>query len=133
MLDLAQRHGHDTEHLALALNAQVQTRFYGGDLIGAEEQFARLSELVRTVGIRQASGITPITIGVTGLGMWILGRADSARERIARAVAFAQDSKRPYDLAMALLFEGYLHGRQPRQAEAACTQLLCLFEEHGFA
>ena len=65
--------------------------------------------------------------------MWILGRADSVRERIARAVAFAQDSKRPYDLAMALLFEGYLHRRQPRQAEAACTQLLCLFEEHGFA
>jgi hypothetical protein len=27
ILDLAQRHGHDTEHLALALNAQVRTRF----------------------------------------------------------------------------------------------------------
>jgi hypothetical protein len=49
-----------------------------------------------------------ITIGVTGLGAWILGRADCARERIARAVAFAQDSKRPYDLAMALLFKAPL-------------------------
>jgi class 3 adenylate cyclase/tetratricopeptide (TPR) repeat protein len=80
-------------------------------------------------------GITPITIGVTGLGAWILGRADSARERIASTLAFAQDSKRPYDLAMALLFEGYLHRfqREPRRAEAAGAQLLSLSEEHGFA
>jgi tetratricopeptide (TPR) repeat protein len=104
-------------------------------LIGAEEQFSRLSEMIRTVGLRQASGITPITIGVTGLGVWILGRADSASERIARAVAFAQHSKRPYDVAMALLFEGYLHRfqREPRQAEVAGTQLLSLSEEHGFS
>ena len=132
ILDLAQR---QAEHLVLARNAQVHTRFYRGDLVGAEEQFARLSHLVQTVGLRQAPGITPITIGVTGLGAWILGRADSARERIARAVAFAQDSKRPYDLAMALLFEGYLYRfqREPRRAEAAGTQLLSLSEEHGFS
>jgi hypothetical protein len=40
--------------------------------------------------------------------MWISGRTDSARERITRAVVFAQDSKRPYDLATALLFKGLL-------------------------
>jgi tetratricopeptide (TPR) repeat protein len=36
---------------------------------------------------------------------------------------------------MALLFEGYLHRfqREPRRAEAVCTQLLFLSEEHGFA
>jgi tetratricopeptide (TPR) repeat protein len=135
ILDLAQRQGHDTEDLALAQHAQVQTRFWRGDLIGAEEQFARLSELIQTVGLKQAAGITPITIGVAGLGAWILGRADGARERIARAVAFAQDSKRPYDLAMALLFEGYLHRFQgePWQAEVAGSQLLSLSEEHGFS
>jgi hypothetical protein len=133
--DLAQRQCHDSEHLALALNAQVQTCFYGGDLVGAEEQFARLSELIRTAGLRQAAGITPITIGVIGLGAWILGRADCAHERMARAVAFARDSKQPFNLALALLFEGYLHRfqREPRQAEATCTQLLALSEEHGFA
>jgi tetratricopeptide (TPR) repeat protein len=72
---------------------------------------------------------------VAGLGAWILGRADSARERIARAFAFAQDSERPYDLAMALLFEGYLYRfqREPRQAETVGTQLLSLSEERGFA
>ena len=54
---------------------------------------------------------------------------------MARAVAFARDSKQPFNLAMALLFEGYLHRfqREPRQAEATCTQLLALSEEHGFA
>src|SRR6516165_2955110 len=135
ILDLAQRQGQDTEHLALAHYVQVQRRFYRGDLIGAEEQFARLSELIQTFGLRQATGITPITMGVTGLGAWILGRADSARERIARAVAFARDTKYPYDLAMALLFEGYLHRfqREPWRAEAAGSQLLSLSEEHGFA
>jgi hypothetical protein len=68
---------------------------------------------------------------LTGLGAWVLSRADSARERIARAVGFAQDSKRPYELAMALLFEGYLYRfqREPRQAEAPATQLLSLSEE----
>jgi predicted ATPase len=135
ILDLARRQGQDTEHLALAHYVQVQRRFYSGDLIGAEEQFARLSELIQTFGLRQATGITPITIGVTGLGAWIMGRADSARERIARAMAFAKDSNQPYDLAMALLFEGYLHRfqREPRQVEAVGAQLLSLSEEHGFA
>ena len=42
ILDLARRQGQDTEHLALAHYVQVQRRFYSGDLIGAEEQFARL-------------------------------------------------------------------------------------------
>jgi predicted ATPase len=113
----------------------VQTRFYSGDLIGAEEQFSRLNELIQTVSPKQIAGIAPITMGVSGLGAWILGRADSARERIARAVAFARDTKYPYDLAMALLFEGYLHRfqREPRQVEAVGAQLLSLSEEHGFA
>ena len=135
ILDLAQRQGQKTEHLALAHYAQVQTRFYSGDLIGAEEQFARLSDLIQTLGLRQAAGIAPITTGVIGLGAWILGRADSAHQHIARAVAFARDSRQPFDLAMALLFEGYLHRfqREPRQAEVAGTQLLSLSEEHGFA
>ena len=72
---------------------------------------------------------------MTGLGAWALGRADSARERIARTVAFAQDSKRSYDLAMALLFESYLYRfqREPQRAEATATQLLSLSEEHGFS
>jgi hypothetical protein len=95
ILDLAKRQGHDTEHLAPGHYAQVQTRFYSGDLIGAEAQFARLSELIQTVGFREPPGMTPITIGVSGLGVWVLGRADCARERIARALAFAQDSKQP--------------------------------------
>jgi class 3 adenylate cyclase/tetratricopeptide (TPR) repeat protein len=135
ILDLAQSQGDKSEHLALAHCAQVQTRFYSGDLIGAEEQFARLSDLIQTVGLRQAAGIAPITTGVIGLGAWILGRADSAHERIARAVAFARDSRQPFDLAMALLFEGYLHRfqREPRGAEVAGTQLLSLSEEHGFS
>ena len=62
ILDLAQRQCHDTAHLAFAHYTQVQTRFYSGDLIGAEEQFSCLNELIRTVGLKQIAGIAPITM-----------------------------------------------------------------------
>jgi len=62
MLDLAQRQCHDTAHLAFAHYTRVQTRFYSGDLIGAEEQLSCLNELIRTVGLKQIAGIAPITM-----------------------------------------------------------------------
>jgi hypothetical protein len=64
-----------------------------------------------------------------------LGRSDSARERIARAIAFAENSKNPYDLALGLLFESYLYRfqKEPQRAEAASVRVLALSEEHGFS
>jgi tetratricopeptide (TPR) repeat protein len=49
-------------------------------------------------------------------------------------IAFASDSKNPYDLAYGRYFEGafyWLLGETP-PAEAAATQTLALSEEHGF-
>ena len=65
---------------------------------------------------------------------WALGHADSARERIARAIAFARDSNNPYDLAVARIFESWLSCllREPQRAEVAATQALAIAEEHGF-
>jgi class 3 adenylate cyclase/tetratricopeptide (TPR) repeat protein len=133
--DLTERYGDSTWRLVFAHNEEVQMRFYTGDLVGVEEHFARLSPLIETVGLKQAPGNIVITIGVTGLGAWALGRAEAAQGRIARAAAFAEASKNPYDLAMALLFEGYLarFQREPRRADAAATRMLALAEEHGLS
>jgi predicted ATPase len=64
----------------------------------------------------------------------IQGHTDRARDRVAQAFAFAHDSKNPYDLAAAGLFDSWLSYllREPQRAEAAATRALALSEEHGF-
>jgi hypothetical protein len=85
-------------------------------------------------GFRQVPGAAVITIGAASSCAGALGRADLARERIARAIAFARNSNNPYDLASGRLFESFLYCllREPRRAEGAAAQGLALAEEHGF-
>src|SRR5215472_4828389 len=133
-LDLAQREGSPTS-LAFAYEAQHQARFYGGDLIGAEQHYARLSScLEAAAGFRQLPGAIVISMSYAGLRAWMLGRADLARERMAQAVSFARDTKNPYDLAFGLFFESWLYLllKEPRRAEAAAAQALTISEKNGF-
>jgi tetratricopeptide (TPR) repeat protein len=69
------------------------------------------------------------------LAAWTLGRADTARQRAAQAIAIARDNKNPFDLGFALFFESYLHRwlREPQRPEAAAAQALALSEEYGFS
>jgi class 3 adenylate cyclase/tetratricopeptide (TPR) repeat protein len=133
--ELAHGEGHNPARLLFAHNAQVQTRFYTGDLAGVEEQFAQLSVLIDTPGLRQAPGNNVIPIGVASLTAWAGGRARLAHERMARAVALARDSKDPYDLAMTLHFQGLLYSceRDAGRAEDAASQLVTLSDENGFS
>jgi tetratricopeptide (TPR) repeat protein len=73
-------------------------------------------------------------IGVAAISAWISGRADSARERIAKGIAFARQSGRPLDLAVGRLFEVVLFSflTEPLQVEIAATQALAIAEEYGF-
>ena len=134
LLDLAQREGSHTS-LAVGHLAQVQVRVYRGDLVGGEEHFARLCDLLEAPGLNQFPGAIVITTGFASVGALAMGHADSARKRVAQAIAFARNSKNPYDLAFALFFESYLCRlqREPRQAEAAAIQVLAISEEHGFS
>jgi tetratricopeptide (TPR) repeat protein len=134
ILQLALIEGHNTGHLVFAHNAQVQARFYTGDLAGLEVHFARLSPLIHTAGPRTSPGDNIISIGIASLAAWNLGHAESARDRIAQAIRLAKKSQDPYDMAMALHFEGYLNWclRAPRRAEAIATRLLSLSELHSF-
>ena len=108
--------------------------FYRGDLVGAEEHFARWSGFLDADGFRQVPGAAVGAIGTASLCAWALGHADSARERIAQAIAFARDSNNPYDLAFGRIFESWLSCllREPQRAEVAATQALAIAEEHGF-
>lgn len=137
ILDLSHGDGDHPARLVFALNAQMQTRFYTGDLQAVEEHYERLSPLIDTaVGEKQAPGNNIVAIGIASLTAWVLGRSDSARQRMARALAFAQKSKNPYDLAMALHFLANLHvsaERDPDRAEETAAQLLALSEKNGFS
>ena len=133
ILYLAQREGSPTS-LGFACRAQIDVSFYRGDLVGVEDNFLRLSGCLEAAGFRQVPGAAVVGIGTAGLCAWTSGHADIARERIAQAIAFARDSKSPYDLAVARVFETWLYQRlrEPQRAEAAATQVLTIVEEHGF-
>ena len=133
ILDLAQREGSPTS-LALAHHAELSVRFYRGDLGGVEGHFARWSHSREAAGYRQAPGAVVAIMFYASYVAWTFGHADSARERIVQANAFARDSKNPYDLAYWGYLESYLYQllREPQRAEAAATQALVLCEEHGF-
>jgi tetratricopeptide (TPR) repeat protein len=108
--------------------------FYRGNLVGVEDNFSRLSGCLEAAGFRHVPGAAVAAIGTAGLCAWTSGQADIARERIAQAIAFARDSKNPYDLAVARILESWLYRwlREPQRAEAAATQISTIVEEHGF-
>jgi hypothetical protein len=129
ILYLAQREGSPTS-LAFAHHAQLTTRLHRGDLVGVEEHFRHWSRFREAAGYRQVPGTSVFPIGLASLGALILGHVDSARERMAQLIAFARDSKNPFDLAFARYFESWLYRflREPQRAEAAATQALALSE-----
>jgi len=134
LIDLAQREGSPAS-FGFVCRAQVDTNFMRGDLVRAEEQFARWGSFLDTDGFKQVPGAAVGAMGTASLCAWALGHADSARERIALAMAFAQESNNPYDLAVARVFESRLSCwvGEPQQAEVAATQALTIAEERGFS
>src|SRR5262249_20606696 len=132
-LDLARREGSDTS-LRLAHLAQLMVRFVRGDLVGAEEHFARWSGIGEASGYGQLPGETITGMGIGGHCAWILGHADSARERLAQATAFARDTGSPFDLVIGLVWESFLYVglREPQRADAAAAQAIAMCDEHAF-
>jgi class 3 adenylate cyclase/tetratricopeptide (TPR) repeat protein len=133
LLDLAQREGSPAS-FGFVCRAQTNTNLYRGNLALVEEQFARWSSFLDADGFRQMSGATVSAIGIASLCAGALGHADSARERIAWALAFGRDSNNPYDLAVARALESWVSCwlREPHHTEVAATQALAIAREHGF-
>ena len=133
LLDLAQREDSHAS-LGFAHMANLQTRYLCGDLAAAEEHFRRLNEHLEDAAFKQFPGAFVIGLGFATVTAWSMGRADTARERLARAIAFACESENPYDLALARFFESWLYQllRNPQASENASAQALAISEEHSF-
>ena len=108
--------------------------FYRGDLVGAEEHFARWSGFLDADGFRQFPGAAVVAIGVASFvrGPWVTpiqlasalpGRSPS--HGIATILTIWRSGDMFESLLSCLL-------REPQRAEVAATQALAIIEEHGF-
>lgn len=131
-LDLARREGSPAR-LGRAHDAQLETRYWRGDLTGAEEHFTTGLAFFDAPGFRQFPGYPVLTFAFASFNAWALGRADVARDRMAQMVA-AADRNKPYDLAwsedLAALLRVWLREYEP--AEALAAQALACSEKHQF-
>jgi class 3 adenylate cyclase/tetratricopeptide (TPR) repeat protein len=134
ILEIALTEGPNSSSLFFAHYAQVQARFYAGDLAGVEKYFAKLSPMLDTKSISAASYLI-IPIGVASRAAWQAGRLDVARERMSRAMDLAEKSGDPYAMAMALHFKGNLYWclKAPRQVEAVAERLFSVSQQHGLS
>jgi class 3 adenylate cyclase/tetratricopeptide (TPR) repeat protein len=132
VFDLAQREGSPPV-LGLARVVKLSACYVQGDLMGGEEHYIAGENLFVTAGER-----FPSTVG-SGFGFgshiaWLLGRADTARERIRRAVAGATDLGSPFELAytqhLAAMLQLLL--REFASAKVAAAESVALSDEHGF-
>jgi class 3 adenylate cyclase/tetratricopeptide (TPR) repeat protein len=134
ILEIALTEGPNSSHLFFAHYAQVQARFYAGDISGVEDYFAKLSPMLDTKSISAASYLI-IPIGVASRAAWQAGRLDVARERMSRAMDLAKKSGDPYAMAMALHFKGNLYWclKAPRQVEIVAERLFSVSQQHGLS
>jgi len=89
LLELAQREASSVS-LGLAHQAQLITRYWSGDLVGAEEHFQLGSKFFDTLGFKQVSGAAALTFCYSSLNAWTIGKADTARERMRPAIETAR-------------------------------------------
>jgi len=133
LLELAQREGSPMS-LALAHDAQLQIRFFRGDLAGVEEHFIQMNSLLEAPEFAHYTGQFVAVVGFASVLAYVMGRPDTARQRAAQGTSFARDSQNSYDAAYGVFLRSWLYAdlRDPQGAEAAATQGLALAEEGGF-
>jgi class 3 adenylate cyclase/tetratricopeptide (TPR) repeat protein len=129
-LELALREGSPTS-LGGAHALQMTARYYLGDLVSAEKHFTAGLTFFDDLGFRQAPGAPVGRFGFPSLIAWMLGQADVARERMARAVAAAIGNN-PFDVAHSGYWAVRLHVylREYEKAEALAARALQLSEKH---
>jgi len=132
LLDLAKREGSPGV-LGLAHASQVETCYFRGDLSGAEKHFAAGAEMFAAAATK-----FPTAMG-DGFGFgshvaWMLGHADTARDRIRRAIVAATDLKSPFELAYAQFLAAVLQLflREFADAQTTAATTIALSDEHGY-
>ena len=129
--DLAVREG-SREVLGLANVGEITTRYFRGDLIGAEEHFLAGAGLFVSAGERFATTIAS-GFGFGSHVAWMLGQADTARDRIRQAIAGATNLKSPFELAYAQYLAAMLHlfVREFTDAKTSAEKSIALSDEYG--
>ena len=117
LFDLAEREGSPAS-LAPAHLAKLQTRYYRGDLLGADAHFEVWRNVREAGGVERNSGLAVISLAIAGQCAWYLGHAGKARERFAEAIATARELKDPFVLATAGFFESSFY-RSSRDSDIA--------------
>jgi class 3 adenylate cyclase/tetratricopeptide (TPR) repeat protein len=130
LLDVAQRDGGVLTR-GMATCAQLMTRFYIGDLLGAEEHFVSGEKFLSDPGLRRYS-VAVLTLSHAGFIAAITGRADEARARMRRAVSTSEDNA--FAKAFVQMASSVLHValREPEQATVLAAQAIATVAEHGF-
>jgi tetratricopeptide (TPR) repeat protein len=132
-LDLALRQGNPMA-MAFARMMQLFVSFFRGDLVGTENHFTTGLKFFDDPVFRQASGGGAISVfGWASVNAWLLGRADVARERLAKMRA-AVNPANPHDLPWSDQLAATLHGlmRENETVEALAARALDLCEKHRF-
>lgn len=131
--ELAERAGrHDG--LAHAAMIQMTTHYRVGRLADAERSFLRGRAFYDAEGFVGRPGSVAQAFGNAARNAWLMGLADTARERSRYALLAAEQQQRPYDLAFAEYMAGILAVlmRYPEQARAHAERSLALSDEHKF-
>jgi class 3 adenylate cyclase/tetratricopeptide (TPR) repeat protein len=133
VLELAQLEGTRAT-LAHAHSLQMTSRFYRGDLAGALKYSSAGVPLFVEPHFRSFPGAAAHAFGLVSWTAFMTGRADHARTAIGNAVAEARAANSPYELAYALVGQGYLFAfmRDSIQAESVGAEGLSLSEQQGF-
>jgi tetratricopeptide (TPR) repeat protein len=121
-------------HRINACSAQMQVRFYTGDLAGVERYYESLAPLIASVGDTQEPGINILGIGIASICALARGATAAAAARMADVRAYAQQRNNPYDHAMALHFEANLAILEgdAEVAQASAARLVDLADANGF-
>jgi hypothetical protein len=120
--------------LGMAHALQIFTRYYRGDLAGVEKHFSVGLAFFDDPKFRRSPGTAIAAFGVAGWNAWILGRANVARERTARAMT-AANGNYPYQVAWSMYYATNLRVmmREYDLAAALAQRTLELSEKHKLA
>ena len=120
--------------------AMGQTLFFIGEFVPARTHFEQASLLFESARNRSLTAIhAGVHMGVISLNysawiQWLLGCSDQAVDRVARAVALAEELSHPYSLCIALYYSSVLRTLR-REGEAAlkfADENVRLASENGF-
>jgi class 3 adenylate cyclase/tetratricopeptide (TPR) repeat protein len=132
-LKLALREGNPTTIATLRM-MQLMVHYHRGDLASAEKHFAAGLKFFDDPTFRQTPYGGAIAVFAWGsFTAWMLGRADVARQRLAKMTA-AVNPANPHDLEWSDLLPISLYAlmRDYETVEALAARTLDLCEHHGF-